>query len=167
MGDVEFVEQIIQTTREYRDRALKAIEESGLSDLSFRPSTGMSSLGWLLAHQAAVYDFSLNSLLLGQSPSRPDLFQKYIPGTSGDWDGTTLEEIHAYFNAGEQAFIDWIKNQTKSDLELVIDRENIPKFFRGMTIREILTNLFAHLNRHTGHLESLGRDWVARKDHQI
>ena len=83
MGEIEFVQKMVQTTREYRDRVLKTIIESGLEDLSFRPSTGMSSMGWLLTHQAAVYDFSLNMLIKGQSAAKPELLQSHIPGTSG------------------------------------------------------------------------------------
>ncbi len=167
MGETDFLRQMIQTTREYRDRVLKEIDDSGLIDLSFRPSTGMSSLGWLLAHQGAVYDFSLNVLLLDRPPSRPELFKEYVPGTTGDWKRTALEEMLSYYDASEGALIDWIQSQKSSDLDAVIDRENIPKFFCGMSVREVLCNLFAHLNRHTGHLEALRRDFLMKTNHQI
>lgn len=167
MGEIESIRRMVQTTREYRNRALEEIAECGLQDLSFRPSTGMSSLGWLLTHQAAVYDFSLNILIKGQSPLKPDLFQSHTPGTSGDWIGNSLDSIQEYYDLAEGAFLDWVGTEMESDLDRVLTDEKIPKFFQGMTIRILLTHLFAHLNRHTGHLEAMRRDYLSSPNYHI
>ncbi|MFW9849497.1 MAG: DinB family protein [Candidatus Thorarchaeota archaeon] len=167
MGEKELIRQLAKTTRQWRERALKDILESGQSDLSYRPSSGMSSIGWLIAHQAAVYDFSLNMLLQKKSPINPDLFKAHVPGTTGDWSGVSLDEMNVYYDECESALLDWVDNCESSEFERVIDGEDIPKFFRGMTVLEIFSNMFVHLNHHNGHLSSISGDVQARHDVQI
>ncbi len=167
MGEKELIKQLAKTTRQWRERALKDIFESGQTDLSFRPSTGMSSIGWLIAHQAAVYDFSLNILLQKKPPINPDLFKAHLPGTTGDWSGASLDEMNNYYDECESAFLDWVDNCESAEFERVIDGEDIPKFFRGMTVLEIFSNLFVHLNHHNGHLSSISGDVQTRHDVQI
>lgn len=167
MGEIEFIRHMVQTTRDYRERVLKTITESGLEDLSFRPSTGMSSMGWLLTHQAGVYDFSLNMLVKGQPATKPELLMSHTPGTSGDWTGIPLESIKEYYDIAEHSFLEWVETEMSGDLERVLTGDKIPQYFRGMTVRILLTHLFSHLNRHTGHLEALGRDFLAKTNHHI
>ncbi|MHA1906583.1 MAG: DinB family protein [Candidatus Thorarchaeota archaeon] len=160
------IKQLVKTTREWRERALNDILNSGKT-LSYRPSTGMSSLGWLIAHQAAVYDFSLNHLLKSGSPINPELFKAHLPGTSGDYSGTSLEEMNQYYDECEYAFLEWLDNTKPDDFELIIDGERIPKYFRGMSVLEIVSNLIIHLNHHNGHLSSIKGDMMTRRDTQI
>ncbi len=167
MSEIEMIRHLARTTRKWRERALKGIMDAGQSDLAYRPSTGMSSLGWLIAHQAAVYDFSLNHLIQSSPPLRPDLFKAHLPGTKGDWSGATLEEMNQYYDDCETAFLTWVENAQQSDFERVVDGENIPKFFQGMTVLEIISNLFVHLNHHNGHLSSIKGDLMTRHDTHI
>ena len=164
MVKAEMFRDLAKHTRNWRDSILKQTFEDGCTDLSFRPSTGMSSLGWLIAHQAAVYDFSISVLIKNEEPLNPKLFRKYVPGTSGDWDEeTSLETIHEYYDSSEAAFFEWLEEAESSEMSRVHDGERVPKFFAGMTIHEAICNLFVHLNYHTGHLESLRRDWMRQK----
>jgi hypothetical protein len=119
----------------------------------------MSSLGWVLAHQAAVYDFSLNMLIKNGPPKNPVLFGLYTPGTSGEWKGTSREEIDEYYDSCERDFLDYINAASEEDLERKIPEGNAPSFFVGMTVREVITNAFTHLNYHTGHLTAIRKDW--------
>ena len=168
MVGAELFKGLAKHTRNWRDRILQQTFEAGCTDLSFRPSTGMSSLGWLIAHQAAVFDFSLSVLIQNEEPKNSDLFRKYIPGTSGDWDGvTSLETMHEYYDSSEEALFEWLEGAVSSDMSRVIDGDKVPKFFVGMTIQEAICNLFVHLNYHTGHLESLRRDWMSQKSTAI
>ncbi|MHA2206456.1 MAG: DinB family protein [Candidatus Thorarchaeota archaeon] len=162
MSELNMVKSLVKTTREWRERALDSFLECDGLDLSYKPSTGMSSAGWLLAHQAAVYDFSLNVLIRNNPPSNPKLFQFYIPGTSGDWMDTPLDEIAEYYSSGENDFLNWFENIPLQELDNIIDREEVPKFFQGMTLWEVIGNMFCHINRHTGHLNSLRRDWLSK-----
>ncbi len=161
-NECKLIREMVKSTREWRDRTLEGIEKDGFTDLSYRPRTGMSSLGWLIGHQGAAYDFSLNVLILEGSSSRPETLKKYIPGTSGDWDGTPLEEMLGYYDSAERAFMAWAESCSEEDLNRIVDREGIPQFFRGMTVRRIISHLFAHLNHHNGQLYSLKRDWLSR-----
>jgi len=74
MSVVEFVKSMAKSTRTFRERAFQKMQKNGCDDLSFRPSTGMSAIGWLLTHQAVAYDFVLNELIRGKPPKNPDLF---------------------------------------------------------------------------------------------
>ncbi|MHA1577034.1 MAG: DinB family protein [Candidatus Thorarchaeota archaeon] len=168
MVNADIFRDLANHTRKWRDRVLKQTFECGCTDLSFRPSTGMASLGWLIAHQAAVFDFSLSVLIKNEEPLNPDLFWKYVPGTPGDWDGvTTLEAMHEYYDSSEKALFEWLENAEPSDMSRVHDGERVPKFFAGMTIQEAICNLFVHMNYHNGHLESLRRDWLRQKSIDI
>lgn len=146
-----------EVARKWRDMEVRMLSEAGCDDLSFRPCTCMSSLGWVLAHQAAVYDFSLNVLIKESAPSNDRLFQLYSPKTSGDWDGTPLTEIQNYYTTSERDFLEWINGASEKDLNRKIQTG---PFFVGMTIKEVITNTFAHLNYHTGHLTAIRKDWL-------
>ncbi len=161
--EFEIIKEMAYATRSWRDRALERNVKEGLTDLSYRPESGMSSLGWLLAHQGAVYDFSLNTLILRRKPSNPSFFQKHLPGTDGSWDSTPLEDIMNYYDSTEQDFLNWVETAPDEEMNRVIDEEGIPQFFRGMTVRRAISYLFAHLNHHNGHLDALRRDWQRRK----
>ena len=168
MVDIGMFISFAKSTRSWRDQVLRKLDEVGCSDLSYRPSSGMSSYGWLIAHQAAVFDFSLNVLIKCQSPSNPTIFNSYVPGTSGDWDGTlSLEEMHTYFNSCEGDFFEWLSNAPDEELDRIVEGEGIPKFFTGLTVLEVIGHMFTHLNYHTGHLESLRRDWMAQNRREI
>lgn len=89
MDVTELVRCLAVSTRDWRERTLHELREKGCSDLSYRPCTGMSSLGWLLAHQGAAYDYNLNMLIRGGSPKYPDMFYSYRGDSTdnGDWKG--------------------------------------------------------------------------------
>ena len=163
MVDIGMFISFAKSTRIWRDQVLRKLVEVGCSDLSIRPSSGMSSFGWIIAHQAAVFGYTLTVLIKRQSPTNPTFFNSYVPGSSGDWDGTTtLEEMLAYYNDSERDFFEWLTNAPESELDKVVEGEGIPKFFAGLTVIEIIGHMFAHLNYHTGHLESLRRNWIAQ-----
>ncbi|MFW9961861.1 MAG: DinB family protein [Candidatus Thorarchaeota archaeon] len=159
MSDIQYIQLAAKSVRLWRDMEIRLIKEAGCEDLSFRPRSGMSSLGWVLAHQAAVYDFSVNMLIEQVSPMNPKMFDAYRPGTSGDWIGTPLSEIQEYFDASEENLFDWVKKAKPADFEGIIEKGTAPSFFVGMSFREVLTNAFTHLNYHTGHLTSIRKDW--------
>ena len=123
----------------------------------------MASLGWVLAHQASVYDFSLNMLIKAGSPKRPDLFKLYTPGTAGDWVGTSLEEIKEYYDSGEHDLLEYVRNAGEDELENRIREGKAPSFFVGMTVREVITAMFTHINYHTGHLTSIRKELQSKK----
>jgi hypothetical protein len=158
MSDIRNFQLAAKSVRQWREMELKLLKEAGCDDFSYRPKTGMSSLGWILAHQAAIYDFSINMLIEQGPPMNSKMFELYRPGTSGDWAGTPLSEIQEYFDATEANLLDWIKKAEPTDFEQVI--EEGPSFFIDMTNREAITNAFTHLNYHTGHLAALRRDWI-------
>jgi uncharacterized damage-inducible protein DinB len=159
MNDFELAKLAAASTRKWRDMEIRLLKEAECDDLSFRPRTGMSSLGWVLAHQAAVYDFSLNMLIKAGPPKNPKLFELYTPGTSGDWKGTTRDEIEEYYNSCERDYLDWIKTASEEELEQVIEKGKAPSFFVGMTVREVIASAFTHLDYHTGHLTAIRKDW--------
>ncbi|MGY5858089.1 MAG: DinB family protein [Candidatus Thorarchaeota archaeon] len=159
MKDIELFRLAANSTRKWRDMEIRLLEEAGCDDLSYRPTTGMSSLGWVLAHQAAVYDFSLNMLIKEEPPKNPKLFGLYTPGTTGDWGGTTKEEIKEYYDSCEIDFLEYIGNASNDELERTIQEGKAPSFFVGMTIREVITSAFTHLDYHTGHLTAIRKDW--------
>ena len=153
------VRSLAAYTRAWREKAARELREEGCTDLSFRPSSGMSSLGWLLAHQAVVYDFTLNVLIKGESPERPDLFNKYTPGTDGDWADTPLEEIEAYYDSTERAFLACSAQASAEEISRVLEGTSIPEYFRGMRVVDVIANAFVHLNHHNGHLSAIRGDW--------
>jgi len=163
MNVADLVRSLAAFTRAWREKAARGLREEGCSDLSFRPSNGMSSLGWLLAHQAAVYDFTLNVLIKGKPPERPDLFTKYTPGTEGDWAGTPLKEIDAYYDSTESDFLAWSEQASAEELSRVLEGTSIPEYFRGMRVIDVIANAFVHLNHHNGHLSAIKGDWGLRE----
>ncbi|MFX0107188.1 MAG: DinB family protein, partial [Candidatus Hodarchaeota archaeon] len=156
----EFIHCLAKQTRDWRDRLVGQIQSSNRMDLSFRSRSGMSSLGWILAHQATVFDFSLNVLIKGQGPKNPKMFRKYIPGTDGDWNGTQQEAIavQEYYDAGERDLLSFVDNSTNEDLYRVVDSEEIPSFFRGMRVVDIIVSAFVHLNHHSGQLSVIKKE---------
>lgn len=48
---------------------------------------------------------------------------------------------------------------TLSTLERKIQEGKAPSFFVGMTIREVITSAFTHIDYHTGHLTAIRKDW--------
>jgi uncharacterized damage-inducible protein DinB len=164
MNDVKLFGLAANSTRKWRDMEIRLLDEAGCDDLSYRPTTGMSSLGWVLAHQAAVYDFSLNMLIKNGPPKNPKLFGLYTPGTSGEWDGTTREEINEYYDSCESDFLDYISKAGETDLERIIQEGKAPSFFVGMTVREVITSAFTHLDYHTGHLTAIRKDWQKSRE---
>ena len=163
MSDIDFVRSGLKASRTWRNLILSRCKDIGLEDLSYRPRTGMSAFGWILAHQAAVFDFSLNVLIKKQDLANKQLFDLYRPGTDGSWVGTELDEINAYYDSGEFSVIEWIESASNIDFEEIIEEGTAPKFFVGMTIRDVITNMFSHLSFHSGQLESLRRDWLQQK----
>jgi uncharacterized damage-inducible protein DinB len=157
--DKDFFELSAKSVRKWREMEMSRLNEAKCNDLSYRPGTGMSSLGWVLAHQAAVYDYTLNVLIKQGSAKNTRLFGLYTPGTRGDWDGTPIEEMQGYYDSCEKDLLTWISNASEEELTHIIKKGTAPAFFVGMTIREVLVNTFAHLNYHTGHLTALRRDW--------
>lgn len=164
MTEAEFMIDTVDRVRAWREEEISKMTVAGLIDLSYRPKSEMSSLGWVLAHQAAVYDFTLNFVIRGLKKGHSNFvktFENHLPGTSGDWDGTDISRIQEYYDFSEQAFLDWLKDGGRDDLERLIDDESIPKFFTGKTVRQVITDMFCHLNYHSGHLTAIRRDWVS------
>ncbi len=166
MSTVEFVKSMVKFTRTFRERSFRGLQKSGCDDLSFRLSTGMSSVGWLLAHQAAVYDFVLNMLIHGKHLKYPDFFNSYSGGDidQGDWIGTPLQEIEAYFDSTESDFLLWIENTPVEELNRRIDESCISQYHQGMRIIDVISDMFAHLNYHNGHLSAIKGDWCRQKE---
>ncbi len=163
MDGIQDILLAVKSVRTWRDMEIRLLSESGCDDLSYRPRTGMSSYGWVLAHQAAIYDFSLNMLIKQGPPQYPELFKLYSPGTAGDWMETPLTEILDYFDTTEKALLDWVEKTEPADFEKVIEDGTAPSFFIGMTHREVIANAFTHLNYHTGHLTAIRKDWERTK----
>lgn len=163
MSDIQDILLTAKSVRTWRDMEIRLISKSGCDDLSYRPRTGMSSYGWVLAHQAAIYDFSLNMLIKQGPPQYPELFKLYSPGTTGEWMETPLTEIQEYYDASEKNLFEWAENADSTDFEKVIAEGTAPSFFVGMTHREVIANAFTHLNYHTGHLTAIRKDWERTK----
>jgi uncharacterized damage-inducible protein DinB len=153
-----------KVTRQWREKELRLLTDVQCTDLSYRPRNGMSSLGWVLAHQAAVYDFTLNMLIKQGHPKNQKLFNLYTPGTSGDWEGTPLVQIQEYYDACEQDLLKLIDSANEEELERRIEKGKAPSFFVGKTVREVLTNTFTHLDYHTGHLTGIRKDWEKSRE---
>ena len=117
MSDNQDIELAAKSVRVWRDMEIKLLSKAGCEDLSYRPQTGMSSYGWVLAHQAAIYDFSVNMLIEQEPPMNPDLFKLYQPGTAGEWVETPLSEIQEYFDASEANLLEWVKKAKPADFE--------------------------------------------------
>ncbi|MHA3963823.1 MAG: DinB family protein [Candidatus Thorarchaeota archaeon SMTZ1-45] len=167
MRDIQDIQLAAKSVRVWRDMEIKLLSEAGCNDLSYRPRNGMSALGWVLAHQAAIYDFSVNMLIEQGPPMNPGLFKLYQPGTSGDWARTPLSEIQAYYDAAETNLFEWVQRATPEDFDRVIKKGTAPSFFVGMSCREVLTNAFTHLNYHTGHLTAIRKDWKKTRSDEL
>jgi len=164
MTENEFVENTVNRVRAWREQEILKMTKSGLIDLSYRPRSKMSAFGWVLAHQAAVYDFTLNFVIKGLRKGHSNfvkIYENYLPGTSGNWDGIDIVKIQEYYDFCERAFLDWVKNASRDDFERVIDDKAIPEFFGGKSIRQVIADMFCHLNYHSGHLAAIHRDWIA------
>ncbi|MHA1614387.1 MAG: DinB family protein [Candidatus Thorarchaeota archaeon] len=159
MNDKELFRLAANSTRKWRDMEIRLLEEAGCDDLSYRPTSGMASPGWVLAHQAAVFDFTLNILIKQGSPKNEKLAKLYTPGTSGDWVDTSRDEIREYYDSGEKELLEWIGNASEPDLERVIEEGKAPSFFVGLTVRQIISNTFTHMDYHSGHLTAIRKDW--------
>ena len=162
MNDFEDILLAVKSVRKWRDMEIQLLSKAGC-ELSYRPRNGMSSFGWVLAHQAAVYDFSVNMLIEQSSPMNPELFKLYQPGTTGDYSGTPLSEIQEYYDASEADLLEWVRTAKPADFERVIEEGKAPSFFVGMSCREVLANAFTHINYHTGHLAAIRKDWEKTK----
>ena len=159
MTESDFVRESVKCVREWRDNLLEQLQELGCSDLSFRSEEGIPSFGWIIGHQAAVYDYSLNVLIKGGSPKNPRIFSLHTPGTSGDWSGIPMAELLEYFDSGEKDFLEWFDSVDSSELERKIEAGKVPQFFAGRTVRNLITTMFTHLNYHTGHLAAMRTEW--------
>jgi uncharacterized damage-inducible protein DinB len=151
---LELVRSMAQRTRVWRERAIKGFQKLGSDDLGYRPASGMSSFGWLLAHQAALYDYSLNVLVKGGSPKNPELFRRYTPGTDGEWTGVSLQEIGDYYTSGEEALLAYVKGATDEQLTSVPEHD-MPAPFKGMRVIDLIANTFVHMGHHIGHLNAI------------
>ena len=161
MDVVVLIKKFTITTRAWRERIFHDLQKKGCNDLSYRPKSGMSSIGWILAHQAAAYDYTLNMLINGKPPKNPDLFYAYRGDSSdnGDWKGTSLEEINDYFNSVESDFLTWIEQVLDKELNRILEGSDTPEFFQGMSVLDSITHMFVHLNYHIGHLSAIKGDW--------
>ncbi|MHA1864063.1 MAG: DinB family protein [Candidatus Thorarchaeota archaeon] len=166
MNDGELFRLAANSTRKWRDMEIRLLDKAGCTDFAYRPRTGMSSLGWVLAHQAAVYDFSLNMLIKQGPPKNEKLFKLYTPGTSGDWADTSRDEIQNYYDSSEEDLLTWIESASEQDLERTIEEGKAPSFFVGMTVRQVITSAFTHLDYHTGHLTAIRREWETTRSDQ-
>ncbi len=165
MSSVDVIKSIAKFTRVLRERALQRLQDNGCTDLSFRPSTGMSSIGWLLVHQAVVYDFVLNILIKGTDLKHPDLFNTYGGShrDQGDWKGTT-HEIEYYFDTAERDFLSWIDSTSDVELNRRLDESCPSQYHQGMRVLDVISDMFAHLNHHNGHLSAINGDWCQHNE---
>jgi len=165
MDSIDVIRSLVSTTRAWRERVVHELEETGFKDLAYRPCTGMSAYGWLLAHQGAVYDYNLNMLIRGGEPKYPDMFYSYRGDRTdnGDWKGTTLDDINNYFDSTERDFLEWIEHASEKELNRTLEGPNTPRYYHGKRIIDALTDMFAHLNHHNGHLSAIKGDWIQKQ----
>ncbi len=161
MNVLEVVKSLAASTRAWRERALQTLYEEGCNDLAYRPRSGMSSTGWLLAHQGAAYDYTLNMLIKGKPPKNPDLFYAYRGDSTdpGDWRETPLHEINDYFDSVENDLLSWFEKASDDELSRRLEGPNTPQYFQGMRVIDAIADMFAHLNHHNGHLSAIKGDW--------
>lgn len=157
----ELVKSLVASTKAWRERALRNLQEEGCNDLSYRPKTGMSSIGWLLAHQAAAYDYTLNMLIRGGTLRNPHLFYSYRGDSNddGNWRGTSLEEINDYYDSVESEFLRYFEQASGEELGRILEGPSIPQYFQGMRVIDAIADMFSHLNHHNGHLSAIKGDW--------
>jgi hypothetical protein len=165
MNATDFVKSLAAATRAWRESAFRELQDEGCNDLSHRPRSGMSSIGWLLAHQAAAYDYTLNMLIQCNPPKNPGLFYLYRGDSNdrGNWAGTPLQEINDYFDSAESNFLDWFNQASDKELNRILDGSNIPQYYRGKRVIEAIADTFAHLNHHNGHLSAIKGDWCRQE----
>jgi uncharacterized damage-inducible protein DinB len=161
MNVAYFIKSQASATRAWRERIFRELQEEGCRDLSHRPKSGMSSIGWLLAHQAAAYDYTLNMLILGNAPKNPELFYSYRGDSSdqGEWKGTSLQEINEYFDIVENDFLTYFEQASDKELTRKLEGPNVPQYYHGMRVIDAIADTFAHLNHHNGHLSAIKGDW--------
>ncbi|MFW9919604.1 MAG: DinB family protein [Candidatus Thorarchaeota archaeon] len=164
MSSVDFIKSIAKFTRVLRERALQRLQDNGCTDLSYRPATGMSSIGWLLVHQAVVYDFVLNILIKGTDLKYPELFDMYggSHNDQGDWLGTSLA-LEAYYDSAEGDFLFWADNTSEEEMYRRLDESCPSGYHRNMRVIDVISDMFAHLNHHNGHLGAINGDWCIQK----
>ncbi|MFW9851066.1 MAG: DinB family protein, partial [Candidatus Thorarchaeota archaeon] len=164
MEVLDLIKSLAAATRAWRENTLQELQAEGC-DLSYRPGTGMSAFGWILAHQAAAYDYILNMLIKGNEPKNPDLFYQYRGDSTdpGDWTGTSLEEIEDYYDSVEQDFLTYFGKASKEELSRTLDGNDIPQYFLGMSVIDAIADMFAHMNHHNGHLSAIRRDWCSKE----
>ncbi|MFX1484684.1 MAG: DinB family protein [Promethearchaeota archaeon] len=162
---IEFVKSMAASTRAWRERTFHQLQAEGCVNLSYRPYTGMSALGWLLAHQAAAYDYILNMLIKGTEPKNPELFYQYRGDSAdpGEWVGTSLEEINDYFDSAEKDLLTYVGDASNEELSRVLQGDDIPQYFQGMRVTDAIADMFAHLNHHNGHLSAIKGDWCKQE----
>ena len=160
-----FVTSLATATRAWRERTIAELQDLGCTDLSYRPCTGMSAYGWLLAHQGAAYDYTVNMLIKQQPPKNPGMFYLYRGDSTdtGDWKGTPLDEIYSYFDSVEKDFIEWFESAADEELNRILEGPSTPEYFKGKRVMDAITDMFAHLNHHNGHLSALKVDWYRKK----
>jgi len=166
MEVIVLIKSFVITTRAWRERLFHNLQDQGCKDLSHRPKSGMSSVGWLLGHQGAAYDYTLNMLIKGKSPKNPDMFYAYVGDSTdnGDWKGNSLEEINGYFTSVETDFLTWFEQVSDKELNRILEGPETPQFFQGMRVLEAITHMFVHLNYHNGHLSAIKGDWCQQEE---
>jgi hypothetical protein len=100
------------------------------------------------------------------TPKNPDMFYLYRGDSTdtGDWKGTPFDEIESYFESAEKEFLRWFDSVSDEELNRRLERPSTPEYFRGKRVMDTITDMFAHLNHHNGHLNSIKVDWYRRKD---
>lgn len=161
----EFVISLAASTRAWRERAIHNLQREGCIELLYRPENGMSSFGWLLAHQGAAYDYTLNILIKGQSSIDPDMFFSYRGDSNdnGEWKGASLEEINTYFDSTEREFLTWFEQASEEELNRKLEGPETPEYFCSKRVIDAIADMFAHLNHHNGHLSAIKGDWCKKK----
>ena len=161
MNIVDFVESLVSSTRAWRESALLNLQEEGCTDLAHRPRSGMSAFGWLLAHQAAAYDYTLNMLIKEGEPRDSNLFYSYRGDSNddGNWKGTSLAEINDYYDLVESEFLRYFEQASDEELSRILEGANTPDYYQGKRVIDAIADMFAHLNHHNGHLSAIKADW--------
>ncbi|MFW9961872.1 MAG: DinB family protein [Candidatus Thorarchaeota archaeon] len=165
MNVAVMIKSLAAATRAWRERILRELQEEGCRELSYRPRSGMSTFGWLLAHQAAAYDYTLNMLIKGGEPRNSNLFYSYRGDSSdnGNWKGTSLEEINDYYDLVESEFLRYFEQASDEELSRILEGPNTPQYYHGKRVIDAITDMFAHLNHHNGHLSAIKGDWCRER----
>ncbi|MFW9965042.1 MAG: hypothetical protein ACFFCX_15840 [Candidatus Sifarchaeia archaeon] len=96
-----------------------------------------------------------------EPPKNPELFYAYRGDINdkGDWVGTSLQEINAYFDFVESDFLIYFDRASDKELNRLFEGDNCPEYFRGMRVIDAIADMFAHLNHHNEHLSAIRGDW--------